>query len=333
MSGFVKIDREIVQSSLWNQAYPTRIAFIALLVQADHHTGIARCAGASGLARLAAITEPEAVEAIRALTAPDADSKSAEAEGRRIEPVAGGFYIINFHAYRERDYRAEKRAEDAERQRQKRKRDAESRDCHVTECDTSSSSSSSDPVVQSSVEEQASSRVVEVVGEEEIAPTTSVATTKPKQVALALPVSSQLDRYVELYLRARALRMHETPEDAARYGTVSAGTRAEIAKYMLELLKRRHPPELIVSLPALTDKIGLLSNPTVLLRTGDHPRKGEDGVTRGATCHAVVIDGAIADKERALDARQIDILRAIGTLDYVKKRGAYSKVGWGEEAK
>jgi len=150
---------------------------------------------------------------------------------------------------------------------------------------------------------------------------------KPKQTALALP-DPVLDLAVKRYMIARAMRLHPDLKDASEYGLPGEGTLATVRKHMAYLLSKKHPPELLASLPALTDLPGLCKRADVLLRSGENPHPGQDGKTYGATCHAEVIDSLIAQQDHGLDKRQVEILRTIGTADYVMNRGAFAKGGW-----
>jgi len=103
-----------------------------------------------------------------------------------------------------------------------------------------------------------------------------------------------------------------------------------VRERMLKLHVKGHDYRLLASLPALVDNVGLVSNPEVLLRTGEHARPTVvDGhpVVRGVTCHALVIESGIAQPENALTRAQIEVLRLIGTEDYIQGLGAMAKDG------
>lgn len=130
-------------------------------------------------------------------------------------------------------------------------------------------------------------------------------------------------------MAARAMRLNPKAQDAMEYGLPGGGTLDDCRKKMGDLLAKGHPWQLLVSLPALTNFPRLVTRPDVLLRSGDHPKAGlsEAGhpITTGATCHATVIDGMLGTKDLVLGAEQVKILRAIGTLEWARSRGAYLK--------
>lgn len=102
MSGFVKLDSRILQSSIWAEDYSTRVVWITILALAD-------CTGkvdssVSGLYRAANVTQEECVAAIEKLESPDKDSRSQEYEGRRIERIEGGWLVLNYSKYRQHSY-------------------------------------------------------------------------------------------------------------------------------------------------------------------------------------------------------------------------------------
>ena len=56
--------------------------------------------GAFGLARISNISLDEAKEAIECFLAPDPESRTRDKDGRRLEPIEGGYRVINFEKYR-----------------------------------------------------------------------------------------------------------------------------------------------------------------------------------------------------------------------------------------
>ena len=115
MSGFVKLyGDQLLNSTVWVSAdSATKLVWITLLLVADQH-GIVN-ASVPGLAHQAGVTVEEAGKAINYLTAPDPHSRTKDYEGRRIEPLDGGWLVLNYMKYRE--YRSEKQVQEAERKR------------------------------------------------------------------------------------------------------------------------------------------------------------------------------------------------------------------------
>jgi len=100
--GFTKLDEGIVRSSVWSEAYPTRILFVTMLAMCNSKGFVA--SSRSGLVRESNITEPEFAVGIAILEAPDKDSRSPEFEGRRVEKCIGGWSVLNYPKYRNYSY-------------------------------------------------------------------------------------------------------------------------------------------------------------------------------------------------------------------------------------
>lgn len=101
-------------------------------------------ASVPGLAKRAGVSRKQCEESLALFLAPDPDSRTKDKEGRRIEVVDGGWFVINHDKYRHKDSVEERRKLDAARQRRKRERDVSrdtalhtvtSRDGHVTVTD------------------------------------------------------------------------------------------------------------------------------------------------------------------------------------------------------
>jgi hypothetical protein len=142
---FVKLDCGILDSSLWHNRDVRDVFITALLMASPHElehpteqldvvsgkpTGWVVPAGWYGFVRAAAsaivvrtvIPDAEGINALRILGEPEPDSRSPDFEGRRLARVAGGFLVLNWRRYRERDMTA------AERSRRWRQRKAQQSD-------------------------------------------------------------------------------------------------------------------------------------------------------------------------------------------------------------
>lgn len=104
---FTKLQRSIVTSSIWLQDMETRLVWITLLALCDRD-GIVR-ASPNGLAHQARVSTEACHKALELLQAPDADSRSHEHEGRRIERVDGGFLLLNYTRILQEGAREERR--------------------------------------------------------------------------------------------------------------------------------------------------------------------------------------------------------------------------------
>lgn len=136
---FVKLDVGILNSTLWFERAQREIFITALLmaepeelreplpqleVREIKETGFVVPPGWYGFVRAAstgiihrALMElDQGLDALESLGCPDPQSRSSEFEGRRLVRVNGGFVILNYIKYRDRDYTA------AERQKRFRER-------------------------------------------------------------------------------------------------------------------------------------------------------------------------------------------------------------------
>jgi hypothetical protein len=115
---FVKLDAGILDSSLWAEAPEIRVVFITILAMTRPH-GVCE-ATAPGIARRANLPLKLVRTALSTLEAPDPDSRSAEDQGRRLVRVDGGYRVVNYTKYRDKDHSATERKR---RQRQRSRRD------------------------------------------------------------------------------------------------------------------------------------------------------------------------------------------------------------------
>lgn len=136
---FVKLDCGILNSSLWIDK-PARDIFVTALLLAEpevydnpiqqlsisdlKHTGWSAppgwygfvAAASTGLIARSGVSQEEGHKALERLGEADLSSRSNDYEGRRMIRIDGGFIILNYNKYRERDYTG------AERQRRWRER-------------------------------------------------------------------------------------------------------------------------------------------------------------------------------------------------------------------
>lgn len=136
---FVKLDCSILDSSIWSEKAQRDIFITALLMATPREitkptpelkldsldeTGWKLPAGwygylkaaSKGIMHRAMVPKSHGIEALSALAQPEADSKSKKCGGRRMVRIDGGFIIINFMEYREKDQTS------AERQKKYRAR-------------------------------------------------------------------------------------------------------------------------------------------------------------------------------------------------------------------
>ena len=119
--GFTKLVSGIVHSSIWDYAPEVRCVWVAMLATKDKD-GFVR-GTLQSLSRLANVSVEHTEEALALFLAPDPESRTTDHEGRRIEEVPGGWFVLNHDLYRARTYQeaeaARKRAYRARKAQQK----------------------------------------------------------------------------------------------------------------------------------------------------------------------------------------------------------------------
>jgi hypothetical protein len=126
--GFAKLDDRILNSTIWEEDLATRIVFVTAICMARPITLIGPreaidClsdeplelqvpagfygfvdASASGIIHQARVDREDGAGALRKLQSPDRASSSKVLEGRRLLHVEGGFILVNFNLYRDKDF-------------------------------------------------------------------------------------------------------------------------------------------------------------------------------------------------------------------------------------
>ncbi|MBN9690715.1 MAG: hypothetical protein J0M24_10795 [Verrucomicrobia bacterium] len=130
MSGFTKLFASITESSVWVADDKTLRVWVAMLARCDAR-GIVE-GSVPGFASLCRMSIEDFEERISTLSAPDRYSRTPDNEGRRIEPVEGGWRVLNYGKYREKGQsKAGSTAEKVRLWRAKKK--AENAGLHVTD--------------------------------------------------------------------------------------------------------------------------------------------------------------------------------------------------------
>lgn len=114
---FVKLFGSILDSSIWAADPTTKVVWITMLAMADEY-GVVH-ASVGGLARRAQVPLASCRRALALLLSPDADDRSGEHKGCRIEELQGGWQVLNYMRYRE--MRTHKQMIDTMRQRKHRR--------------------------------------------------------------------------------------------------------------------------------------------------------------------------------------------------------------------
>lgn len=149
MPGFTKLFSDIVTSSIWTEDNTTRIVWITMLAIADQKGRV--FASLPGLAQVAHVDREDCRKAISILESPDVDSRTKEYEGRRIEPIADGWVILNYAKHRARGQNEERRDYKTQWQRDSRNLQHLSSECPQVSTQSPLSASASASVLPESI--------------------------------------------------------------------------------------------------------------------------------------------------------------------------------------
>jgi hypothetical protein len=119
-TGWTPLFESIINSSVWRESKETRLVWITILAKKDRN-GFVRSA-LWALARDAGVSEVECAKAVKVLESPDKDSACRDNAGRRIQPVDGGWLVLNHDLWRDRINRANRLVAQAAWQKEYRKR-------------------------------------------------------------------------------------------------------------------------------------------------------------------------------------------------------------------
>lgn len=95
---FTKIHTALITSTVWQEPYPHKIAWVTMMVLADQHGEV--FASIPGLAKQCGIKVDEMEAALQSFMEPDKYSRTKDFEGRRIEEIDGGWALLNHPKYR-----------------------------------------------------------------------------------------------------------------------------------------------------------------------------------------------------------------------------------------
>lgn len=98
MPGYTKIFDAMLDSTVWDEDDGTRLLWVTMLLMVNRD-GVVE-ASVPGLAKRARISVEKAETGLNRLLAPDKYSRTPDNEGRRIEPVKGGWRVLNYDLYR-----------------------------------------------------------------------------------------------------------------------------------------------------------------------------------------------------------------------------------------
>lgn len=95
---FTKLFSSITESTVWCETDRTRIVWICMLAMADRKGRV--FASIPGLANRSRVPIEDCRKAIATFLSPDPDSRTPDFEGRRLEPIDGGWRLLNHEKYR-----------------------------------------------------------------------------------------------------------------------------------------------------------------------------------------------------------------------------------------
>ncbi len=90
---YTKLFSSITESTIWSEPAGTRLVWITMLAKCNRKGEF--YSSVPGLARLANVTMDECKTALETLMAPDEWSRTPDHDGRRIEPIDGGWRLLN----------------------------------------------------------------------------------------------------------------------------------------------------------------------------------------------------------------------------------------------
>lgn len=125
---YTKLFSSIITSTIWTEDDRTRIIWITMLALADKNGEVQ--ASIPGLAQISGTDTPSVETALAKFLAPDEYSRTPDDQGRRVEPIPGGWLILNHGKYRQMATDEDRKEKAAERQ--KRFRDRQKRNASVT---------------------------------------------------------------------------------------------------------------------------------------------------------------------------------------------------------
>jgi len=120
---YTKLFNSILDSTIWQEPADTKLVWITLLAMSDKNGEVQ--ASIPGLAARAGVKIAACEAALARLMEPDVYSRTKDDEGRRIEEIEGGWFLLNHAKYRAAasdDDRREKAAIRARRHYEKTKR-------------------------------------------------------------------------------------------------------------------------------------------------------------------------------------------------------------------
>lgn len=111
---YTKLFSSIVTSTIWTEDATTCKVWVTMLAIANKHGEV--LASIPGLAQIAGLGLAETEKAITKFMLPDKYSRTPDDQGRRIEPIDGGWTLLNHAKYRAMASKDEEKTASARRQ-------------------------------------------------------------------------------------------------------------------------------------------------------------------------------------------------------------------------
>jgi len=105
---FTKLASTIISSSIWSEDDKTRILWVTMLALCDADGFVAGTV--PGLAAMARMSKKAIERSLVKLEAPDPDSRTKANDGRRLMPMDGGWLVLNYSLYRNRERSVHRKA-------------------------------------------------------------------------------------------------------------------------------------------------------------------------------------------------------------------------------
>lgn len=118
--GYTKLFSSIIHSTVWQQGLEVKVVWITMLAMKNRDGNV--ISSLPGLASAAGVDVEKCKAALEIFKQPDPYSSTKDNEGRRIEEIDGGWFILNHYKYQEALSMDDRRAYWALKQRESRAR-------------------------------------------------------------------------------------------------------------------------------------------------------------------------------------------------------------------
>lgn len=95
---YTKLHQSLITSTVWREPHTTRIVWVTMMLMADKNGEV--MASIPGLAHMAMVTIEECEAALTTFMSPDKYSRTKAHDGRKIEEINGGWFLLNHSTYR-----------------------------------------------------------------------------------------------------------------------------------------------------------------------------------------------------------------------------------------